>query len=406
MLRMVVLTISLMLIGLPKPMRQMELTRLDAEAIGGATFQSHNQKVVQNRYGIFTTHLRSKNEGYTAQTWRFSRSTDGGKTFTTLFEATHPTNPPVLETDSKGNLYLIRPDFVDGAAYLYRFLASNQFQNPEITKIPQGAAGKYAACIDEKRKRLYLFSHNNTFHTLSLEGRLLKSINLLKEGPDAALQYPLLYLDAEGKLHAAWTTLRHGRYLYWDIHHIYSEDGGETWRNMGGGGLTVPIVADQHGAATRISLDDEYEHHTWLSSFVVVKGKAHFLYLTQGTKPPRQHYIRYDVESGKREQDTFPQFRGDKVNLFGLDGFFAVGKRGQLYCIGNDAGRIACLVSLDNGKTWQDHARSEQTFNVYAVGGFRSVTSDGYIIGTFTDFKDDKLKPAEHSQVYFFRFQD
>ena len=42
---------------------------VDSRATNYATFQSHNQKVVANRYGIFTTHIRSRNEAYTAQIW-------------------------------------------------------------------------------------------------------------------------------------------------------------------------------------------------------------------------------------------------------------------------------------------------------------------------------------------------
>lgn len=39
-----------------------ELAELDGQIIGYATFQSHNQKVVSNAYGIFTTHVRNANE--------------------------------------------------------------------------------------------------------------------------------------------------------------------------------------------------------------------------------------------------------------------------------------------------------------------------------------------------------
>src|SRR5688572_2337070 len=68
---------------------RIETTLVDGTAIGVATFQSHNQKVVANARGIFTTHIRSRNEPYTAQTWRLSWSRDGGKSFVTLHEATH-----------------------------------------------------------------------------------------------------------------------------------------------------------------------------------------------------------------------------------------------------------------------------------------------------------------------------
>src|SRR5215510_353313 len=88
---------------------RIELTCVDPAATGYGTFQSHNQKVVSNRRGIFMTHIRTRNEAYTAQQWRLSWSRDGGRNFETLHEATHPTNPPVLETDDADNLYLVRP---------------------------------------------------------------------------------------------------------------------------------------------------------------------------------------------------------------------------------------------------------------------------------------------------------
>src|SRR5688572_32987738 len=104
----------------PAQPAEIELTLVDDHATGYATFQSHNQKVLANSRGIFMTHIRSRNEAYTAQQWRLSRSTDGGRTFTTVHEATHATNPPVIETDEAANVYLVRPDFSDNNSYLYR----------------------------------------------------------------------------------------------------------------------------------------------------------------------------------------------------------------------------------------------------------------------------------------------
>ena len=101
-------------------LRTVELVCVDDKATGYGTFQSHNQKVVANRYGIFMTHLRSRNERYTAQMWRLMRSTGGGKAFSVVHEDTHATNPPVLETDEVGNIYLVRVDFQNGNACLYR----------------------------------------------------------------------------------------------------------------------------------------------------------------------------------------------------------------------------------------------------------------------------------------------
>ena len=383
-----------------------ELVCVDEEATHYGTFQSHNQKVVSNQNGILMTHIRTRNQEYTAQQWRLSRSADGGRTFTTVHEETNATNPPVLETDEAGNLYLARPDFVDGNAYLYRFLAEDGYARPHLSTIPGGSAGKFCMAYDRERRRLYYFAHNNTFHTLDLDGNVLSSRNLLRPGDHAVLQYPLLHLARDGALHAAWTTQKHGIYLYWDIHHMLSSDSGETWETMRGTPLEIPVTADDGGAAERITLDDEFDVHTWLSSFLVKAGKLHFLYLAQ-TDPARQHYVRYDPATGQRELDLFPEFKGENISLRGLDGFFASDSSAPdstLYCVMEDGNRIACLASNDNGDTWRDYAVSEPMSNPYSIGGCREVTEDGYVIGSFTDPVEGSDDP-DAAKVYFFRIK-
>lgn len=391
------------------PLGTIELTCVDANATGYGTFQSHNQKLVANRRGIFMTHIRTRNEAYTAQQWRLSWSHDGGKSFETLYEATNATNPPVLETDGDDNLYLIRPDFVDNNAYLYRFRATTNYRDPIITKIPNGAAGKYCMAIDVPRKQLYFFPHNNTFHRLDFDGNLLSSITFMTNGKHAALQYPHLCLDAAGTLHAAWTTVKHNVYLYWDIHYLRSPDGGVTWQTMTGTPVSPPFAADDTGPSDRITLDDEFDVHTWLENFFVRSGKAHFLYLAQLT-PPRQHYMRYDVATGKRELDTQPEFRGQSLALRGLDGFFATNAAksdGTIYAVSRDANanRLACLASDDNGTSWHDFAVSPPVGNPYSIGGCRQVTPDGSIIGSFTDQTTSTTVAQDGAKVYFIRIR-
>ena len=97
---------------------RVQLVCVDPRATGHGTFQSHDQKAVSNARGRFMAHIRTRNEPYTAQTWRRSWSRDGGAAWKTLLEATHATNPPVLETDAEANVDLVRPDFADGDAYL------------------------------------------------------------------------------------------------------------------------------------------------------------------------------------------------------------------------------------------------------------------------------------------------
>src|SRR5262245_35088416 len=128
--------------GLP-----VEITEVDPDAVVSATYQSHNQKVVANAYGIFMTHThktqccKRRNSCLDSPpatcpdtnfiaTWRLSRSVDGGATFRTVYEGRHGTSPPALETDSQGNIYLAHADYFQGGrnAYVMRFLVKDNFQ--------------------------------------------------------------------------------------------------------------------------------------------------------------------------------------------------------------------------------------------------------------------------------------
>ena len=173
--------------------------------------------------------------------------------------------------------------------------------------------------------------------------------------------------------------------------------------------VQLPVIADEGGQATRITLDDEFEFHTWLESFFVRDGKAHFLYLAQ-TQPSRQHYVRYDLVAGRRELDVHPEFRGRTLALQSLDGFFATRSRETdttVFVVSRDAkqNRLACLASDDNGATWRDHAVSPPVTNPYSIGGCRELTQDGWITGSFTSQIGATHQSQDRSKVYFFRIR-
>ena len=90
-----------------------EVTCVDDRACGYGTFQSHNQKVVSNANAIFMTYLREDNEKDPAKpnVWRLMRSTDGGKTFSTVYEGRNNCRAPCVETDQHGDLYLAHPEY-------------------------------------------------------------------------------------------------------------------------------------------------------------------------------------------------------------------------------------------------------------------------------------------------------
>ncbi|MFN0055259.1 MAG: hypothetical protein ACKV0T_24195 [Planctomycetales bacterium] len=386
-----------------------ELTPVDDKAIAYATFQSHNQKVVSNQHGIFLTYLQSANAEYTKQTWRLMQSTDGGRTFAPRFTETRATNPPVLETDRVGRLFLTRPDFSDGHAYLSRFLPP-EFE-PATTTLTGGSAGKFCQLLDEPRGRIYFFAHSGVFQVVGTNGELLKSTVLLVPGPKAVTQYPHLTLGDDGTLYAAWTTNALNEYLYRSIQAMKSPDGGETWLTLDGEPLAAPIVSDETGPTTRLSRDDELEVHSWLSAMLFKKGKLHFVYWAK-TSPQRQRYLRYDGATGKKELDLEPIFAQHppaEPNDSGLLATDRFDPDSPLYFVSTieNRRRLACLVSDDQGTTWREHAVSDRVFpfRVYSIGGARELTSGGEILGTLTDVRESaKLyTEAESGTVWFFR---
>ncbi len=132
-------------------------------------------------------------------------------------------------------------------------------------------------------------------------------------------------------------------------------------------------------------------------------GKAHYFYAAQHT-PWRTHYFRYDLKTARRDAAQSPHFKGDKIELIGMDGFFAASPT-TLYCVSKTpGGQVGCLASDDNGVTWRDHAVSDQKFDkLYSLGGCRAVTPDGFIIGSFTDTVASPAESASTSKVYFIK---
>jgi hypothetical protein len=428
------------------------ITTVDPDATFYGTFQSHNQKVVANAYGIFMTYLHKRHccdsslnsccdidapfcvnpatgacsdAGRDAiSTWRLSRSVDGGATFTTIYEGRHGTTPPVIETDSQGNIYLAHPDYFQGGqnAYLLRFLASNNFQNPTSITLTGPWNAKFAMEIDEARGQLYFFGWGGKFFRVRLyDLAILAEYQLTRDGTNANMHYPNLYLDDYGHLYLAWTTARinpalnsqcGNGYPYWSIHFMRSLDGGVTWMKPNGKILTPPISADETRASPteeiteEITLPEERCVNTWLSTFLVKGDKAHFVYHAFSESPPplvdRQRYVRYDLATARIDRNV-SSFNGDSISIFNGDGVCATRRSiKEIFCVSKSTdNRIAVLKSEDNGLTWHDHAIGPVS-NTYSLGGSPQVTYDGYIIGSYTesvDFRD----PTKDELVKFYK---
>ena len=145
------------------------ITTVDAEVTGYGTFQSHNQKVVSTRFGMFMTYVKTPFEG---ALWRLLRSVDGGSNFRMIWEAVNSTHPPAIEAAADGTLYLVHGDQTTSAAYVYRLSPLTSFA-PELLATIDGAhAQKFSLLLDEARGQMYYAAYvgpDTRFITLDAE---------------------------------------------------------------------------------------------------------------------------------------------------------------------------------------------------------------------------------------------
>ncbi len=314
--------------GAGHALEKVHLVKLDTNCTYYATFQNHNQKVLQNSHGMFLTYLVDYEDtppwpGF----WRLLRSTDGGATFSVIY-----TSPEVgskaacIETDEAGNIYALCGDATDRnrPLLIFRFLADKNFTDPDIWSFNGAESGKY--CMFYRAGKLYVFNHYGKMLVINAtDGHLISWKQVVEtSGRYAQTQYPHLYVGRDGTLHHAWTTQKLDKYLYWDIHYARSPDDGKTWFTANGTRLYCPIKPDNSGKSDEIVLPDELEYHTWLSSMVVKDGKVHFAYMAQ-TPQPREEYVRLDLVSGETDIRIQPVWSGDTISILGLDGFFVTG---------------------------------------------------------------------------------
>jgi hypothetical protein len=299
---------------------------------------------------------------------------------------------------------LAHADYFNGGqnVNVLRFLASDNFQNPASTTLTGAAGAKYAMEIDEARGQLYFFGIGNKFFRVRLSDlAILAAYQLTQDGTNANMHYPHLYLDDNGNLYVAWTSVRINPALdgqcgntdpYWSIHFMRSLDGGVTWVKPNGLSLPLPIKADDTGLTDEITPASEHCTFTWLSTVLVKGDKVHFVYQAAGPIP-QEHYVRYDLATAHIDRNVVP-FEGDGVPIKNLDGVCSTRRSiKEIFCVSktnnmNSDSRIVVLKSEDNGLTWHKHALGPTVPATYAVGGSQQVTDDGYIIGSYTDNTD------------------
>lgn len=166
--------------------------------------------------------------------------------------------------------------------------------------------------------------------------------------------------------------------------------------------MALPIIDDETGSANVVNLSDEFSVSTWLENLLIKNKKVHFAYLAH-TNPIRETYVRYDLSTGLEDKRIAPEWKDNQVRLYDADGFPVNDARFQnrIFWVSGSGKDIESLYSDDNGSTWHDLAKSSfqaSGSEVYAIGGSRNVTSDGYILGNFVDYLGNGI-----ADVYFFK---
>ncbi len=376
---------------------------------GAATFHSHNQNVVSNSRGIFMTYILSANDDFTAQHWQLIHSKDGGQSFEVLIDEIAGTNPPVLETDAFDNIYLARPEFSLVDAELFKLQSVNDYAMPSMSvTLPGGKFGKYAMAIDEVDQHIHYFSANGVLNSVDLQSTEVLNRAVINGGA-VPPQYALINMGPSGNLHLAWTTQEFNDPFtpYWSVQHMMSSNGGEDWKTLSNDPLTLPVIGDNNGPTDLIANINAEDRSTWLASMLEKNGKLHFVIQIGGNESEgivdKQRYVRYDLTSAQIDAQMYPEFKGEQISFRFSDGFFVTDSNqptSPLYVVMNEASRLACLVSYDNGVNWEDYAVGPNMTSPFAVSGSREITSDGYIIGSVTD-----LNSTGGGEVYFFKIK-
>lgn len=382
------------------------LVNTPSDGTGLSTFQSHNQKVVANTNGVFMTYLDTCADT-SPNIWRLARSTDGGQSFTTVYQGSDYTKAPAMETDESNNIYLAYPTYGSSMHFL-RFSANNGYTSPGISQTYAGVncAAKYAMAYDQPRQRFYIATQYGRLLTVDKSGNLLNNQQVFSSNSgNSGAAYPNVCVDTAGVLHFGETVADGGNNIpYQSIRYVKSTDGGATWQAMRGTLLTTPTTPEPTGPSDMINLPDEvFPLSTWLSAMHVKQGKVHFTYRAVNPWVPsyfglvttlveRQHYMRFNGSTGVRELDSWSAWgawQGTGITLAGVDGLLASNPNnpsGPVYAVqASTDGHLSALVSLDNGSTWVDYATTSQGLSgIYAVGGCRTLTPDGKVIGSFS----------------------
>jgi len=162
----------------PHPVDLNRVTTMGDESLYG-TFQSHNQKVVANQHGYFVSYNNTNPDAPPGNELRLVQSTDGGKTFQTIYKERALTAPPSLETDEDSNLYLVNVDFSNGLTHFHKFSpeSGGSYKLSVSTTAPNRyATKKFSSFYSSVNKKIYFLTASN-FIAFNLDGSVNSNLS-------------------------------------------------------------------------------------------------------------------------------------------------------------------------------------------------------------------------------------
>lgn len=364
---------------------------INGSSLGFATFQSNNQRCVVNANGIFVAYLTSTNNGnYTNQTFVVQKSTDNGRTFSTIYTNSCLDQNPLLETDSQNNIYLIYVESYTNSILL-KFTASDYTTPIVTTSIPISVTpSKHCTILDDSNNKLYYFMAEKGMLTILNKSGVITHANtqLLETGTNAFMEYPLCTIDQSGVLYFAWTTQQKVIHPpnYWSLHWMKSDDFGITWKKSDGTAYTLPVICDDSGPTEIINESADTGTGVWLCSFTFSNGRLHCIYWKDSVA---NKYIRIHPDTGVHEVETtmntgtMPEISG--VITRDLSG--SASTPSKLYYTGaiENGKQIQTYISSDNGNNWSVYDNNDTILYewVYSIGGYRE-QYNGKSYGVFT----------------------
>ena len=282
--------------------------------------------VYDGSYGIFAVyHTTQNNEddpGCHCGYFRVVQSTDGGSTWTTVYDSQNDgieVQDPAIDKDASGNIYVTGNVYNSSVAgtwqtNVWRFTAGAFSSPPAHALVPYGSS-KYSMIYDPAHNQIdlalwYWGSRPNFVAIDASTLSVVKTVNLFKQRTPNydEVEYENLSIGPSGRVLFGWTTLDAdlwnngaGTQNYYDAHFLVTTDGGATWDGPNGQ-VTLPIYGSDSNSYDIVNTDDPAEFEPYGSSSY--KGNWNMLdtllWNNNGVDAAYQGFIPKDHESFAR----------------------------------------------------------------------------------------------------------